>query len=74
MKKKYRKVILIFLITIMLGISTSNADHIPGETVIQLTDNDYYDDQLRLSEQGDTVWLGYDGNDWEIFLAPAKSH
>ena len=38
-----------------------------GNGVIQLTDNDSRDDDVRISGSR-VVWSGWDGNDYEIFL------
>jgi hypothetical protein len=39
-----------------------------GEGVIQLTNNAYSDERVRISESC-LVWSAYDGNDWELFTA-----
>jgi len=40
-------------------------------TVTQLTDNSY-DDKAPQVSGSNVVWSGYDGNDYEIFLATAS--
>lgn len=41
--------------------------HSSGD-VIQLSDNAHYDNTPQISDNGEVIWYGYDGNDWEIFL------
>jgi len=37
-----------------------------GEKHHQLTDNSYYDGNAQINENGQVVWMGWGGSDWEI--------
>jgi hypothetical protein len=39
-----------------------------GSTIKQLTDNDYYDGDPQINDNGEVVWIGSDDNDYEIYL------
>ena len=49
------------------GIGIFLYRHNSGD-VIQLSDNAHFDNTPQISDNGEVVWYGYDGNDWEIFL------
>ena len=49
------------------GIGIFLYRHSSGD-VIQLSDNAHYDNTPQISDNGEVIWYGYDGNDWEIFL------
>ena len=49
------------------GIGIFLYRHSSGD-VIQLSDNTHYGYTPQISDNGEVVWYGHDGNDWEIFL------
>jgi len=59
--------LIIVAVALLMALMPFGAAAPGGYTISQLTDNEY-DDLFPQIDDGQVVWRGYDGNDYEIFL------
>jgi len=66
MKKGSLLILTIIGVFILSTFSFGSAANV--YPTIKLTENDYHDSLPQINSNGDVVWLGYDGHDYEVFL------
>jgi len=65
---KLRNWITLTTVLLLTAFIVSFAFSAPIYPTFQVTDNNYYDAVPQINDNGDVVWQGYDGSDYEIFL------
>ena len=65
---KTRNLLILTSITVFIALTFSYAYSVPKFITIQLTNNDYDDRSPQINCNGDDVWAGFVGIDYEIFL------
>lgn len=73
---KPRNFLILTTIALFMAVTSvtfSYASSAPKYITIQLTNNDYDDGTPQINCNGDVVWSGYDGHDYEIFLYERSS-
>ena len=63
----YYKIPIIFLLSLLTVLSTQDVS-VASYTITQITKNSYNDAGPQINENGWFTWVGFDGNDYEIFL------
>ncbi len=63
-----RKLSLILMLGALMILAFPQNDTTLEYTIIQLTDNTYRDREPQLNDNNDVVWMGFDGNDYEIYM------
>ncbi len=63
-----RKLAALLMLSALIILAFPQSDTPPEYTVTRLTDNEHRDYEPQINDNNDVVWMGYDGNDYEIFM------
>ena len=62
-----KKTFVPFVLSIALTLAFVSISH-SGSVISNISNRPYRDESPHLNNNGEVVWSGYDGTDWEIFL------
>ena len=62
-----KKTFVPFVLSIALTLAFVSISH-SGSVISIFSNRPYRDESPHLNNNGEVVWSGYDGTDWEIFL------
>jgi len=63
-----RKLVLLLMLGALMILAFPQSDTTLKYTITRLTDNEYRDTEPQINDNNDVVWMGYDGNDYEIYM------
>jgi len=63
-----RKLALLLMLGALMILAFPQNDTTLEYTITRITDNEYRDYKPQINDNNDVVWMGYDGNDYEIYM------